>query len=288
MTRPEARLDAGGPQRYDGPRLGQGYAVRRVALHSMGRAIGLRRGTGAKIVPALTVLVAILPAVVFTGVSVLLPGVLSVGDLIRYPDYYGFVLLALVLFSALVAPELLCPDRRSGLLGLYFAAPLDRRSYLLSKVLACLPLLGLITLLPPLVLLIGLTSAGAGPGSVGDVALLLLRMLAAGTVLSVCFTALALALSSLTDRRAVAAVCTLLFLLLSGAVSGASVAAGAPGSVRLLDLPSVAFELVQRLYGVSGEVAGQPTWALVGSALTWVVASGALLARRYATVAVTR
>lgn len=283
-----ARIDAGGPQRYDGPRLGQAYAVRRVALHSMARAVGLRRGFGAKVLPLFTLVVALLPAVVLTGLAILLPDVIGTDGLPSYPDYYGFIFTALLLFSALVAPELLCTDRRSGLLGLYFAAPLDRRSYLGAKLLAAVPLLSLITLLPPLVLLLGLSASGAGPDSLPDTGLLLLRMLGGAVALSATFAAVSLSIASLTERRAVAAVGVALFLLASGALSQALVQADAPPALQLLDVSTVAFELTQRIYDVPGQFTDLPTWQLVLGAVLWTVGPLLLLWTRYSRVEVTR
>ncbi len=283
-----ARIDAGGPQRYDGPRLGQAYAVRRVALHSTARAVGLRRGFGAKVLPLLTLVVALLPAIVLTGLAILLPDVIGTEGLPSYPDYYGFVFTALLLFSALVAPELLCTDRRSGLLGLYFAAPLDRRSYLGAKLLAALPLLSVITLLPVLVLLLGLSASGAGPGSLADTGVLLLRMLGAAVVLSSTFAAVSLAISSLTDRRAVAAVGVVLFLLASGALSAGLEQAAAPVSLQLLNVSSVSLDLTQRIYALPGQFPNLPTWQLVLGAIAWTVGPLALLWTRYSRVEVTR
>lgn len=283
-----ARIDAGGPQRYDGPRLGQAYAVRRVALHSIARAVGLRRGFGAKILPLFTLVVALLPAIVLTGLVILLPDVLGAEDLLSYPEYYGFILTSLLLFSALVAPELLCTDRRSGLLGLYFAAPLDRRSYLGAKLLAALPLLSLITLLPVLVLLLGLAAAGAGPDGLADTGILLLRMLGAAVVLSATFAAVSLAIASLTDRRAVAAVGVVLFLLASGALSAALLQADAPVALQLLDVTTVSFELVQRVYAEVGDAPDLPTWQLALGAVAWTAGPLALLWNRYGRVEVTR
>ena len=61
------------------------------------------------------------------------------GDLITYGDYTFIIGSALALFAALVAPEALCPDRRSRVLSLYLASPLTRMTYLLSKAASVAP-----------------------------------------------------------------------------------------------------------------------------------------------------
>ena len=53
------------------------------------------------------------------------------GDFIPGPaDYYGIVAVVLVLFGAIMAPELLGPDRRDNVLPLYLVRPLTTLDYL--------------------------------------------------------------------------------------------------------------------------------------------------------------
>ncbi len=121
----DARILDRGYRRYDGPRLGVRGAVRSLAWHSALRALGLRRTFWAKLLPLASVGIAYVPALVFVGVAALLPAALTEGGglLPDYADYYGFISAAIVLFVALVGPEVLCPDRRHRMLGLYLASP---------------------------------------------------------------------------------------------------------------------------------------------------------------------
>ena len=87
--------------------------------------LGLGRGARHKVLPAITLAIAFLPALVSVVFAALADDI-PVDDLITYGEYMFFIGSALALFAALVAPEALCPDRRSGMLGLYLAGPLDR------------------------------------------------------------------------------------------------------------------------------------------------------------------
>ena len=123
----DARILDRGYRRFDGPRRGRWGAVRSLARYSVLRALGLRRTPWAKLLPIASVLIAYLPAAVFVGIAALLPDQIQrQTDIIpTYAEYYGFITAAIVLFVALVGPEVLCPDRRNGMLGLYLASPLS-------------------------------------------------------------------------------------------------------------------------------------------------------------------
>ncbi|MBA2438088.1 MAG: ABC transporter permease [Acidimicrobiia bacterium] len=285
----DARILDRGYRPYDGPRRGVAGAVRSLAWHSALRALGLRRTFWAKLLPLASVGIAYVPALVFVGIAALLPDQLvdDTGILPTYAGYYGFITAAIVLFVALVGPEVLCPDRRHRMLGLYLASPLTRDTYLLAKVLAVVPVLALVTLGPPLLLLVGLTFAGAGPDGVGDFLLTLARIALGGLVISAAYTAVSLAAASLTDRRPVASAGVILVLLISGVSTAVLVASGADERLFLLNLLAVPFELVQRIYGEVGDIEVS-TLELVAANLAWTIGAGALLRSRYQRLRVTR
>ena len=286
----DARILDQGYRRYDGPRLGVSRSVRSLAWHSVLRALGLRRTFWAKVLPILSALIAYLPAAVFVGVSALLPDriVERGGVLPTYHEYYGFITAAIVIFTALVTPEVLCPDRRTGLLGLYLAAPLTRDTYLLAKVLAVLPVLAIVTIGPPLLLLVGLTLEGAGPDGPLGVLELAARIVASGAVISGVYTAVSMAAASLTERRAAASATVILAILVSSVATAVLVELGANEHLLLLNLLAVPFELVQRIYGQPGESPELSTAALAAASVGWT-ALGALVVRtRYHRLQVTR
>lgn len=291
----DARIADLGYQPYDGDRLGPRHAVRSVARYSIQRALGLRRPARAKVFPLLAAGIAYVPAIVFVGLAALLPDPLvqEGGVLPEYADYYGFITAAIIVFTALVGPEVLCPDRRSGLLGLYLAAPLTRMSYLAAKLLAVAPVLALVTIGPPLLLLVGLTLEGAGPDGVVDFMSLLVRVVAGGLAVALPFTSLSLAVAAFTTRRAVASAAVLILLMVSGVAADVFSTLGAADAVWLLDLRTAPFELVQRIYGQAPEPGGVPasslpTWAVAAAVLAWTVVPAAVLALRYRALKVTR
>ena len=135
--RGDAQIAARGFQPYDGPRSGVAGAIRSVSIESIRATLGLGRPARTKIFPVVSVAIAYVPAIVFVGVSVLIPGdLLDPNEVADYAGYYGFITLAIILFSALVAPEVLVSDRRNGMLAMYLSTPLHRGTYLTSKVIA--------------------------------------------------------------------------------------------------------------------------------------------------------
>src|SRR5205823_4630551 len=184
------------------------------------------------------------PPAVFVGLAAFLPKRLSREALPSYGDFYGFISGVVLLFAMFVAPEALCPDRRSGMLSLYLAAPLTRARYLASKAIAVGTALLFVTMGPPLLLLIGLSLQSAGPHGPGGLALVVVRVIGTGLMMSAFYTALSLGVSSLTDRRAIAAAGMFIFVQATSAVTAALVfGAHAPRWVLALGLSRAPFEM---------------------------------------------
>ncbi len=285
-----SRIYDSGYRRYDGPRLGAGHTARALVAHTLQRIFGLHRPARAKVLPFLIAVIAFLPPAVFVGLTAFLPKQLSRSALPKYGDFYGFISAVVLLFVMFVAPEALCPDRRSGVLSLYLAAPLTRGRYLLAKATAVGSALLVVTVGPPLLLLIGLSLQSAGPHGPGGVALVLVRILGSGVVLSTSYTALSLAASSLTDRRAVAAAGTFIFVQATNAVVAVFVfGLHGPRWLLALSVSRAPFELTRRIHGERPlENFHLGTLPMVIGVAGWATAASLVAWNRYRTLQVTR
>ena len=290
----QARILEGGYRRYDGVRTGSPGAMRSVAIHTVQRALGLRRAGRYKLLPVIAAVLAYVPAIVYAGLAAILPAssLLDQQLLPTYAEYYFFITAAIVVFTAFVAPEVLCTDRRTGMLGLYLASPLTRLTYLLSKAAAVMGVLAIVTLGPPLFLLIAYVLEGSGPDGPADVALFVLRIVAAGALLSAFFGSLSMAVSSITDRKAAASAAIVIGLLLSAVVTTSLVAqADASRYLLLANLFGLPFEAVIRIFGETTQdiyYAQLDSTPVVAAAVGWSVLFTAVVGLRYRALEVTR
>jgi ABC-2 type transport system permease protein len=277
-----ARLFGLGYRSYEGPRRSPRWAIVALGVFTVRRVLGLGRGTRHKILPALVLLIAFAPALVSVAVAALLNDIES-DQLISYGEYTFIIGSALALFAALIAPEALCPDRRSGLLGLYLAGPLDRNRYLLAKGGAVYLVMLATSLCPLLFMYLAFVVAGFGP-SASATPKLIVQILASGLATGIAYAALSLAAASFTTRRAVAAVAVILLLLVPDIAARAAIEdGGAPDALSLLGMPAVVYELSSRIFGeakpgdtpitrVSTELllAGFFAWTGLSAAVCWL------------------
>jgi ABC-2 type transport system permease protein len=248
-TEPAARIYDLGYRAYDGPRRGTGWAPVTIWSHTVQRVLGLRRSFRHKILPGLALVIAFVPALIFVGIAAFLPVDLIGDDILpSYGEYYGFITTALVLFAAFIAPEALCTDRRTRMLDLYLAGPLDVRRYLLAKWAAVAAVLLTMTVGPQLFMLVAFTIEAAGP-PLRDVPELLLEIAIAGAGVALFATAVSMGVSSTTSRKAVAAVSTVLLFLVPNIVVDVVVEnTDAPDELAVLT-SGVAGEFAWRVFG---------------------------------------
>ena len=206
---------------YDGARGARGAATLALYKASMRRALGLRRSWRQKIAPFVLLGVVTIPAIVNVGIGyVTRDQLIDRIELITYRDYVG-VSSALLLFVALVAPDVICPDRRQHVLPLMFARPLSGPDYVLAKVGAVATILFLFSFLPQVVLFLGnmLVSDGAFT-YVREHLDIVWKVPVAVAILAVFYAVIGVALASLTDRRIVAGAAIIGLFLVTSIASG--------------------------------------------------------------------
>jgi len=243
-----------GYRSYEGPRTGLPGSIRSVVRYSVRHTLGLGRAARHKILPWLAVVIALVPAVVFVGLAVVLDIDMIEDEILPdYHEYYGFITTALFFYCAIIVPDILVADRRNGMLQLYLSTPLQRWSYLASKAAAVAAALAVLTMGPVLFLLVARTLEGSGPDGLIEWIKIFVRIIAAGAAISAAFTMASLAAASLTDRRLFATIGVVVLLWGSGFTTLALVeAADMSAQVYAFDLGGIADELKNRIYGVEG------------------------------------
>ena len=217
---------------------------------SIRRALGFRRSWRQKIAPFVLLGVVTIPAVVNVGIGYVTRDRIDKLEIITYRDYVG-VSSALLLFVALVAPDVMCPDRRQRVLPLMFARPLTGVDYVVAKVGAIASILFAFSFLPQVVLFLGnmLVSDSASDYFTGHLDVLW-RVPFSVLILALYYAVIGVAIGSLTDRRIVAGAGVIGLLLVTSISSGILVGDFRPGHgsaaalINILALPLFLRDLV--------------------------------------------
>jgi ABC-2 type transport system permease protein len=274
----DAQILDRGYRHYDGARTGVRGAMWAVVRHSVQRALGVRRTIWAKVLPIASVAIAYMPAIVFVGIVALI----KANDrrhflLPSYGDYYAYVIAAIMVFTGFVAPEVLCTDRRTGMLGVYLASPLDRRTYLAAKAASIAFAISLVCLGPTMLMLIANVLQSQGPTGVGDVALTFVRVIGAGVAVTLLYTSITMGIASLTDRKMIATAGVLLLFLVSLMVVGTLHAVGLSVGSRAVAPTLLSLDIATRVHGERSQVFHGVSSAFVwGAWLAWTVGGFAL------------
>jgi ABC-2 type transport system permease protein len=210
---------------YEGERGQRGAATFALFKASVRRALGIRRSWRQKVAPFVLLGVVTIPAIVNVGIGYVTRDqpVFDRIDIITYHEYVG-VSSTLLLFVAIVAPDVMCPDRRQHVLPLMFARPMTGTDYVFAKVSAIGAILFAFSFIPQVVLFVGnmLVSDSALDYLTGHLDILW-KVSAAVFLLALYFSVIGLAISSLTDRRIVAGASIIGFFLITSIASGVMV-----------------------------------------------------------------
>jgi ABC-2 type transport system permease protein len=192
---------------YDGPRGGREAATFALFKASIRRALGIRRSWRQKVAPFVLLGIATIPAIINVGIGYVTRNeTFDRVEIITYHEYVG-VSSTLLLFVALVAPDVVCPDRRQHVLPLMFARPMTGVDYVVAKVGAIFTILFAFSFLPQVVLFVGnMLVSDSSLDYVRDNLDVLWKV--------------PLAVASLTDRRIVAGAAIIGLLLVTSITAG--------------------------------------------------------------------
>ena len=277
-----------GYQRYEGIRLGRRHAIWALYVHSLRSVFGIGRSLSSKVGPIGLAVIALLPAVFQLGVASIAPAEIEV---IRPEDYYNTIEVVLVVFCAVVAPELAGRDQRTQTLSLYFSRALRRQDYALAKYAALVTGMLAITVIPQVMMFVGNGMAADRFGDyLRDEWADLPSILGSAIMLSGLVAGIGLVIASQTPRRAYSPVGILAAFILTSVV-GASIFEAADQDVGRFVLLLSPGHIVQGLtfwfFGAAHEPESQLAEAdlpgvmyAIDAALMTVVML-ALLLRRY-------
>jgi ABC-2 type transport system permease protein len=295
MTGAGAVFDIG-YQRYTGAREGLRRSRRALFKDSLRAALGFGRPARAKVLPwfflGALVFIAVIMALV-AGAAERLdgPGAAERLNLPSHVDYYGIASIVMFVFAAVVAPELLCRDKREGTINLYLVRPITGGDYVVQRWLAFFVVMTVAAWLPQLVLFMGLCGGDPDPlrylqAHWVDIP----RFLLSGAVMAAFLTTLALLTASFTSRRAYASIFLvgLVAIMTPFTVGVAEAIGGEPARwISLFTITNIPLHVNDVIFGELSELtediaaATQPAWIKVTWCTLWTVLPGAWLWSRY-------
>ena len=285
-----------GYQRYTGTREGRNRSQLAVYKDGLRAALGLGRGARAKVLPWFFLAVLCAIAIVMALVAGAADRIGGAGtaeqmNLPTYSDYNGVAAIILFVFAAVVGPELLCPDRRDGVINLYLVRPLTGSDYIVARWAAFITLMLAATWVPQFILFLGLSMGDAKPLEyVGKHWADIPRFLLAGLVMATYAGTLALLTASFTTRRAYASVFLVgLFVITTPFTVGlAEEIGGRAGQwISMFNLTSIPVHVNDVIFDQISEVTEDAParslwrWVRVSWWLAWTLVPATILWARY-------
>jgi len=285
-----------GYQRYTGQREGRQRARIAIFKDGLRAAFGLGRGGRAKVLPWFFVgvlsAIALVMAIVAGAANRLGgPGTAEKANLPSHADFYGIASIIMFVFAALVGPELLCRDRRDGVINLYLVRPLTGSDYIVSRWAAFLAVMTSAAWLPQFIIFFGLSMGDPKPMAYlaqhwQDIP----KFLLAGLVMATYAATLALLAASFTTRRAYASVFLVgLFVITAPFTVGlAHEIGGRAGQwISMFNLTNIPVHVNDLIFNEVSQVTRDAparklaAWIRVAWYLAWTIVPGTVLWARY-------
>lgn len=285
-----------GYRNYTGPREGRWRSRRAVFKDGVRIALGIGRGGRAKILPWFFIFVMSFIATIMALIAGAVdrmqgPGAAAQAGLPSHGDFYGIASIIVFVFAAIVAPELLCRDRREGTINLYLVRPITSVDYLVSRWAAFLAVTLGALWLPQFILFLGLCAGDPDPAAYFvkhwiDIP----KFLSAGVAMALYASALAMLTASFTTRRAYASVFLVgLFAVTTPFTAGLSQEIGGTvgGWISMFNLTNIPVHVNDVIFGEASELTEDAPARIFGSArlvgwwALWTAGSALWLWRRY-------
>jgi ABC-2 type transport system permease protein len=285
-----------GYQAYTGQREGRGRARRAIFKDGVRIALGFGRGGRAKILPWFFIAVLSVIGLVFAIVAGAAnrlggPGSAEQANLPTHSDYYGIASIIVFVFAAVVAPELLCRDRRDGVINLYLVRPLTGSDYVVSRWAAFLTVMLAAAWLPQVILFLGLSAGDPAPVAYLQQHWLdVPRFLAAGAAMAAYATTLAMLTASFTTRRAYASVFLVgLFVITTPFTVGLAEEIGGKAGqwISMFNITNIPVHVNDAIFGEVSEITEDAPARALGPAVlvswyfVWTLVPAAVLWWRY-------
>ena len=285
-----------GYRNYTGVREGRGRSIKAIYKDGVRIALGLGRGGKAKILPFffLSVLsgIALIMALIAGAADRLGgPGSAEKLNLPSHSDFYGIAAIILFVFAAVVGPELLCRDKRDGVINLYLVRPLTGSDYVAARWLAFFTIMTIATLLPQTILFFGLSLGDPKPAEyLSQHWLDVPRYMLAGFAISAYATTLSMLTASFTSRRAYASVFLVgLFIITAPFTVGLSQEMGGTLGrwISMFDLSNIPVHVNDIIFNDVSEMTEHaparelPAWVRVAWYFLWTLGPATILWARY-------
>ena len=285
-----------GYRNYTGVREGRARSRRAIMKDGVRIALGFGRGGRAKILPwafmsILSAIGLIMALIAGAADRIAGPQAAQQLNLPSHGDYYGIAASLLFVFASIVAPELLCRDRREGTINLYLVRPITGGDYIVSRWLAFMGVTLFAVWLPQIILFLGLAMGDRTPIEyVKDHWADVPRFMAAGLAMAVYATTLAMLTASFTTRRAYASIFLVGLLIISTpfTVGLAQQIQGKAGQwISMFSLVNIPVHMNDVIFGEPSELTEEAPARALGSTmlvswyLIWTIVPGAALWWRY-------